>query len=157
MFGTPEAANRLAHEGKGRMVAWLENTKAFVDSIGTCKFWARTVCLKPEILATMFNVATGSSYAAEDAMKAGERVWTVEKCFNVREGMRREDDSLPEKFKTPIVDGPNQGATVDFDRLLNDYYAYRGWDRETSLPPRQRLLELGLDDIAEELKGILPE
>jgi aldehyde:ferredoxin oxidoreductase len=157
MFGTPEAANRLSHEGKGRMVAWLENTKAFVDSIGTCKFWARTVCLKPEILATMFNVATGSSYTAEDVMKAGERVWTVEKCFNIREGMRREDDSLPEKFKTPIVDGPNKGATVDFDRLLNDYYAYRGWDRETSLPSRQRLLELGLDDIAEELKGILSE
>ena len=63
-------------------------------------------------------------------MKIGERMNNLERPFNLREGMNPTDDSLPwSALNEPIPDGPSEGAVVNLEPMLNEYYAFRGWDR----------------------------
>ncbi len=85
---------------------------------------------------------------------AGERIVNLKRAFNVREGITRRDDTLPERFtREPMPEGPGRGQVVDLERMLDEYYELRGWDLETGFPTRERLEELGLSDVAEELAG----
>ena len=52
----------------------------------------------------------------------------VEREFNIREGLRPEDDTLPARFVDhPIPDGPAKGTAIDIDRMVKDYYKEKGW------------------------------
>jgi len=81
-------------------------------------------------------------------MKAGERVFNLEKMFNYREGFRREDDKLPERFfEEPLTIGSEKGAVLnreEFNEMLDLYYRKRGWDPKTTKPDKSKLEELGL-------------
>ncbi len=75
-----------------------------------------------------------------DLATVGERVWTLTRLFNVREGVSRADDELPAKLQEPLDSGPNAGAAIDtesFDAMLDEYYSQRGWDATAGPPPRQ--------------------
>ena len=91
--------------------------------------------------------ATGFGYTVDDLKKVGARAWTVERLFNLREGLSRQDDTLPERlFTLPIPDGPSKGAVVnkaDFEKELDSYYAIWGWTKE-GVPTREALDKLGL-------------
>ena len=89
-----------------------------------------------------------------DILKIGERIYNIEKAFNSREGLTRKDDDFtnPEKFtKEAIPDGPAKGQVAERDLMLDEYYRARGWDVKTGLQTYEKLAELGLSDIAEEL------
>jgi aldehyde:ferredoxin oxidoreductase len=94
-----------------------------------------------------------------DPMALGERVWTLTRLFNVREGITRADDTLPATMTTPLSDGPNAGRTIDLDRfetMLDAYYARRGWG-PGGRPTRGLVERCGLDaavDSATPLAGI---
>ena len=76
----------------------------------------------------------------------------IERAFNIREGLTRKDDTLPERFlKDPYPDGPAKGQIVDLKKMLQDYYRFRDWDETTGFPYRRKLMELGLNDVAEDL------
>jgi aldehyde:ferredoxin oxidoreductase len=96
----------------------------------------------------MANLTTGAGYSLEDLRKVGERVYTLERLFNVREGLTRKDDRLPERFlEEPIPGGPAAGRVVlraDLDQMLDEYYTARGWDPRTGAPTEEKLRELGL-------------
>lgn len=81
-------------------------------------------------------------------MMAGRRIVTLERCFNAREGARREDDVLPWRMMyEPVPGGPQEGLVTDkqmLDRLLDEYYGMHGWDLETGIPKRETLATLGL-------------
>ena len=82
----------------------------------------------------------------EDLRRAGERIWSLVRLFNVREGVDRTDDVLPEALTEPIADGPAEGSRVDadaLDRLLDAYYVARGWG-EDGLPTAATLERLDL-------------
>ena len=89
-------------------------------------------------------------------MEAGDRIFNLMKCYNVREGLTRKDDTWPRRFfEEPIPDGPFKGSVLDenqFNRLLEEYYALRGWEKRSSIPGKGKLMELGLQDAAEELE-----
>ncbi|RLG46998.1 MAG: aldehyde:ferredoxin oxidoreductase, partial [Thermoproteota archaeon] len=71
----------------------------------------------------------------------------------VREGIRRKDDTLPERFtKEPMPNGPAKGQVVNLERMLDEYYQLRNWDLETGIPKRETFERLGMSDIAEELE-----
>ncbi|KAA9398064.1 aldehyde ferredoxin oxidoreductase [Haloarcula sp. CBA1130] len=78
----------------------------------------------------------------------GERVWTLTRLFNVREGISRADDELPAKLQEPLDSGPNAGAAIDtesFDAMLEAYYSQRGWDAD-GRPTPETIERLGLAD-----------
>ena len=80
----------------------------------------------------------------DDYVKAGERVWNVERLFNTKAGFSRKDDSLPPRIlKEPLSDGPAKGETVDLEKMLNEYYKLRGWDNN-GIPTEEKLKELGI-------------
>ena len=84
-------------------------------------------------------------------LSTGERIWNLEKLFNAREGFRRIDDRLPDRFSSiTFRSGPKAGAKFPAekqDTLLDNYYEGRGWDKKTSLPTTEKLKSLGLDKL----------
>jgi aldehyde:ferredoxin oxidoreductase len=92
---------------------------------------------------------TGIHFTADDLMKVGERVWTLERLYNLREGFTAEDDNLPDRMlNEPVADGPSQGFTAKLAPMLEEYYQFRGWD-ENGVPKPEKLQELGLADLVE--------
>ena len=155
LFGTEKAADRFSTEGKGRMVKWFEELRAFADSMEICKYITRTGLIFPEPLIEMLNAVTGLNFTEDDVYKIGERIINIEKAFNTREGFTRKDDTLPKRFlEEPLPDGPSKGHVVNLEPMLNDYYKCRGWNVKNSLSTRAKLEELGLKEVADELEKL---
>ena len=77
-------------------------------------------------------------------MKVGERVWNLERLYNLREGFTKEDDTLPERLlNEPVAEGPSAGFTSKLEPMLVEYYQFRGWD--VNGVPKRKLKELQLD------------
>ncbi len=84
-----------------------------------------------------------------------ERIINLNRAFNIREGIGRKDDALPDLLtKIPSPAGPAKGHVVELDQMLSEYYKIRNWDQETGFPNPEKLAELGLLDVAKELKLI---
>jgi aldehyde:ferredoxin oxidoreductase len=155
-FGTTAVSDVEALEGKGKMVAWSENWVTIGDIMGICKFaWYRSRSFPMliqrglELVKEIFAASTGLPMTAGELYTCGERVYNVEKLFNLREGLGREADYPPARFfEEEMPDGPAKGAKLnreEYDRLLDDYYEARGWDKTTGEPTPGKLGSLGLD------------
>ncbi|MBI4332662.1 MAG: aldehyde ferredoxin oxidoreductase family protein [Chloroflexi bacterium] len=143
-------------EGKPAMCKWFEDLYSAINSLGLCFFTAGScIAFGPTYLSKLFAACTGRDTSPEDIMKAGERVLTLLKAYIVRDGLTKKDDCWPDRFyEEPLPEGGAKGAVLSretMDRLLEEYYALRGWERETGLPTARKLTELGLGDIANEL------
>lgn len=80
-------------------------------------------------------------------MKIGERIWNLEKLFNLKSGFTRKDDTLPPRIlKEPIKTGPSRGEIEELDKMLDDYYKVRGWYKD-SIPTKEKLEELELSEL----------
>ncbi|WP_338740305.1 aldehyde ferredoxin oxidoreductase family protein [Haloplanus salilacus] len=102
-------------------------------------------------LGAEWLTAAGLDHDRESLATLGERVWTLVRLFNVREGFDRADDSLPDLFEEPLPDGPAAGRTVDreaFDAMLDAYYAARGWSPD-GVPTVDTVDRLGLGDVVD--------
>ncbi len=78
-------------------------------------------------------------------MRVGERVWNLERLFNLKAGITGKEDRLPDRIvKEPLPSGPAKGQVVHLEKMLPEYYELRGWDRE-GVPTPERLKELGLE------------
>lgn len=159
-FGVPTAGDRKTYDGKAKLVIYFENFKAVVDAMNLCYFftqWISPHIINPEDISKLFTTATGLPMTAKELMKVGERIHNIEKAFNVREGITRKDDAPPERFFEPIKSGPGKGERLEKEKLaraLDEYYELRGWDVDTGLPKRAKLEELGLAEVAEELRKL---
>ncbi len=140
--------DRLTVKGKAQPLKDLQELFTLYDCMVLCKFGARNAFANSwDNMLILCNAATGFNYTVEDLKKVGARVWTVERLFNLREGLSRKDDTLPERlFTLPIPDGPSKGAVVnktDFESELDSYYAAWGWTKD-GIPTREALEKLGL-------------
>jgi len=136
-------------EKRSDIVRWHEDCYAASDALGFCAFATTAAyAVNPENMAQLFSQALGVKLTAEELMRAGRRIVTLERCFNVREGGRREDDKLPWRMMNePVPEGANKGQVTDqrtLDRLLDEYYQKHGWERETGIPRRETLQSLDL-------------
>ncbi len=106
----------------------------------------------------LLKAITGWEWTEEDVNTMGGWIFNLERCFNVREGFRRQDDYVPQRFHTePLTIGPKKGAFIpreEYDKLLDDYYRQRGWEPTTGVPTRQKLHLLKLTFAAEELEKL---
>jgi aldehyde:ferredoxin oxidoreductase len=139
-------------KGKGIALALNQDQNAFVNSLELCGSAGGEGGFTLDELAELVSAATGVEMNGDGLMKIGERIYNLEKAFNIREGMGRKDDTLPQRFFTEEDDprGHSGMNETKFQEMLDDYYQFRGWDRE-GIPTIQKLEELGLSDIAEQI------
>jgi len=138
-------ANRGADHLTGADIG-TQNTRVMNDSLGVCLF-PQISGFKPETMKDLLNAATGSRLNMADYWKASERIYTLERSFNVREGFTRDDDTVPPRmYKEALSVGAAKGKILTIegiDKLLDKYYADRGW-LKNGIPTKARLEELGL-------------
>lgn len=139
-----------AERGRGTLVKESEDVNAVIDSLIICKNAKGTLYKELADMAKLYTLVTGATMTPEEIAKAGERINTIAKLINTREGLSRKDDTLPWKvMNQPIQDdGPAKGAVVtqdELDLLLDDYYTARGWNVE-GVPTKAKLQELGMKD-----------
>jgi len=130
-----------------------QNFMAAVDSLGLCVFatdhnkWMLPGISKTK-MANLLTAITGIDWNADKIAAAGERVFNLEKMFNLREGFTRADDNLPERFfSDAFTMGPEKGAKLDrqeFTEMMNNFYTERNWDPATTRPSDEKLEQLGL-------------
>lgn len=143
-FGSSKTVDPYAWEGKPRMVIWHENFGATVDSAEMCKYTCFSAyAVRPEDLATFLTYAMGRLITGNDVLQIGERIFTLERLFNLREGLSIDDDRLPDRFtKIPLPEGPAKGQVVELDKMLPKYYELREWDSITGYPKARKLRKL---------------
>jgi aldehyde:ferredoxin oxidoreductase len=102
-------------------------------------------------LLQMVNAATGFNYTVDEFRLVGERINNLTRSFNCREGFTSKDDTLPERsLKEPLPNGPWKGQVIRLQEMLPKYYEFCGWN-EKGIPRKEKLEELGLDFVADEL------
>jgi aldehyde:ferredoxin oxidoreductase len=95
--------------------------------------------------ATILRNVTGLERTTEEIMACGDRIWNLERLFNLREGLDpAKDDTLPTRLlEEPIPEGPAKGKLSRVKEIIPEYYALRGWDAQ-GIPTKEKLAELGL-------------
>jgi aldehyde:ferredoxin oxidoreductase len=141
--------DRHAHAQKSANVARHQDWRTVFNSIVMCIF-ANT---DPELQVKLINAACGLDWTLEDMMRCGERGWNLKRAINNRMGLTAKNDKLPKAMLEPFPDGGSAGYVPDFEGMLLAYYEARGWDARTGRPKREKLLELGLEDVAADLWG----
>jgi len=145
----PTAANPAEAE----VVKDLEDALTVFDAVGACKFMG--MALMAEDVVPVIAHATGWDFQEADFRRAGERIFNLERAFNVREGCTRADDTLPKRLlEEPLPDGPAKGMVVDLEPLLDAYYQFRGWDKITGIPKIEKLKELGLGEVKDQIGAL---
>jgi aldehyde:ferredoxin oxidoreductase len=142
ILGVPEKLDPQGLEGKPEWVKAFQDLTGVIDSSGLCLF--TSFALGAPQYAELLNAALGENWSADDMMKIGERIWNIERKFNLDSGMSTADDTLPERLlKVPISSGPNKGHVNRLPEMLPKYYSIRGWDAK-GVPTKEKLAELGL-------------
>jgi aldehyde:ferredoxin oxidoreductase len=131
----------------------LENALTVLDAIGGCKFMG--ILLTAEDLTGLIASATGWDFEVQDFKTSGERIFNLTRACCVREGVGREQDILPGRLMSdPLPGGPAEGMVIERDALemMKDaYYALRGWDNTSGIPSQEKLRELSLELVADDL------
>jgi aldehyde:ferredoxin oxidoreductase len=144
-YWSPEKdVDRHAIKGKAKMTKHYQDYCAWAyDSLGYCYFLLMDTPEKDVV--DLLESATGIDFGGVDALnKIGERIFTLERLFNLRAGMSAKDDTLPKRFlKEPMPEGPSKGQVFEQDQILPEYYKLRGWD-ENGVPEPEKLMELNI-------------
>ena len=160
IFGipVPHEVDRFTAEGKGALTKWNQDIRtATTDAPTMCAFLLdmAVVGIAAQNTASLMEAVTGFTYTPDDILQVGERINNLAHAFNVREGLTRADDTLPERLLTePLKGGASKGHFISRDELnqmLDEYYEARGWDVQTGAPSREKLEELGLGYVADHL------
>jgi len=151
---TPQYAPDFDRRGLDGKAAWAvrsQNFTAVDDSLVLCRFTSERGgygMYLNESYVRMINAATGWDLDLAELERIGERICTLERAFNVREGISRKDDTLPWRVQhEPMSDGPSKGTFCppeELDQMLDEYYELRGWSKD-GIPTPERLRALGLD------------
>ena len=140
VLGLPVKMDPLVTEGKASMLKVFQDLTALIDSVGICLFTSFAIGL-PEV-AAQYREAVGSDESDADILLKGERVWNLEKKFNIAAGV--EKDTLPPRLlREELPEGPAKGKVNDLYTMLAEYYQVRGWDAE-GIPTPEKEQELGL-------------
>lgn len=144
ILGYPEKLDRFADEGKAAYAKVFHDLTAVIDSLGLCIF--TTFGLGLPDFVDMYNAVVGEEHDNESLLRAGDRIWTLEKLFNLKAGFTKDDDTLPKRLlEDPIENGPSKGNVHHLKKLLPEYYSVRGWD-ENGIPTDETLTALGLEE-----------
>ncbi|MDR2035673.1 MAG: hypothetical protein LBP91_03250, partial [Coriobacteriales bacterium] len=140
ILGYPLKVDPLVTEGKGALLKLFQDLTALIDSSGVCLFTTFGTGL-PEV-AAQYRAAVGTDETDEEILLKGERIWNLEKVFNIAAGV--EKDTLPPRLlREELTEGPAAGKVCELDVMLADYYAQRGWGADGS-PTVEKLESLNV-------------
>ncbi len=125
-LGYDKEVDPHSNDGKAEIAVTTQNLMSVYNALGLCKFLFRAE-IGPELLNVWTNCATGWNNSMEELMSIGERIFNLKRAYNVRLGISRKDDTLPERLLTPHKEGAAAGSSPDMERLLDEYYRIRGW------------------------------
>lgn len=142
ILGLPEKLDPQATEGKATWAKIFQDFTAVVDSSGVCLF--TTFAIGAPQFANFCTAATGHDFNEEVLMNLGDRIYNLERMFNLKAGIDPAQDTLPKRLlEEPIPDGPLKGEVAKLDIMLPVYYQERGWNEE-GVPTDAKLQALGL-------------
>ncbi|OIN97165.1 MAG: aldehyde ferredoxin oxidoreductase [Deltaproteobacteria bacterium CG1_02_45_11] len=146
ILGIPEKVEPTAENGKGMVAKAFQDMTAAWDATGICLF--PIMGMGADNLVAMLSAAIGVPMVLLDFIKIGERIFNIQRLFNLRAGLKKEDERLPDRFlNEPLPDGELAGATLSLVGAMKEYYSLRGWD-ENGTPYLGKLKSLGLADYA---------
>lgn len=145
ILGYPEKLDRFALEGKAAYAKVFHDLTAVIDALGLCIF--TTFGLGAQDYADLYNAVVGGQlHDVDSLMLAGDRIWTLEKLYNLEAGIDSKQDTLPKRLlEEEIPEGPSKGSVHKLDVLLPEYYSVRGWD-SNGIPTEETLKKLGLEE-----------
>ncbi|MEQ8234246.1 MAG: aldehyde ferredoxin oxidoreductase family protein [Gammaproteobacteria bacterium] len=142
IMGVPVKTDPLTTEGKPELVKAFQDATAAVDSTGLCVF--TTFAWTLEDIAPQLDAACEGGWTSESMLAAGERIWNLERKFNLDAGLTKADDNLPKRLlKDAAKTGPAKGMVNRLDEMLPAYYALRGWNTD-GVPTPETLARLGV-------------
>ena len=141
---------RQAGAEKAENVARHQDWRTVGNALVLCQF----ANLAPEDVVELLTEATGFEYSVEDLLTAGERAWDLKRAINCRLGLTASHDRLPGHILQPLKDGAAAGYGLPFEAMMEAYYRVRAWDRATGRPTADRLMRLGLAEVAGDLWGL---
>ncbi len=145
----------MSPEHKGEVVKDIEDLYALVDSSVICKYgtmWPPVFYFDTfeNVIAPLTGMEEWSD--PKFVRRAAERINHLRRAYNHRLGITRKDETLPKRLKEePMPTGPSKGGLPDIDLMLDEYYDFRGCDRETGFPKKSKLHELELDYVVADL------
>ncbi len=148
-YWTPEKeVDPLSTTGKAGMVRHFQDYTSWAnDCVGMCYFLLMETP-EADLVEYLENVTGVDFGGLEGLMTAGERIFNLDRMFNLKAGLTGKDDTLPKRFLTePMPEGPKKGQIVELDQMLPEYYKLRNWD-ENGVPTLEKLKELGLEKFA---------
>ncbi len=161
--GSPELMERIfaVDDGfrLGSFTRCFEDWVCLMSCMGVCNRAGNDRYYSAGLLAELYSAATGHDIDVPSVMKAVERVWTISRMTNVREGVLRDDSQIPQQWFKALKTADDKEHVMkdyykkkllrkeDVQDALDDYYECRGWDKKTGIPTKEKLAELGLDDI----------
>ena len=149
----PETVDRWGEEGKGTAAKLLQDFGILPDILGICKFFSYNGLGLPE-LSELVSSLTGWKVDGNELLTVGERVFNLQRLFNFREGITRTDDLIPRR----TTEIPEFGQYADkaecciknYEKMLEEYYEARVWNKETGRPTQDKLRQLGLESFSGE-------
>lgn len=146
ILGAPEKTDPLSTEGKPAMMKTLQDAAAVVDSTGLCSF--TTFAWTLDDIAPQMDAACEGGWTAEKLLETGERIWNLEREFNLAAGITAKDDTLPPRMlKEAAPTGPAKGKVNELDKMLPEYYQLRGWTT-AGVPTAETRARLGLAELS---------
>ncbi|MGP3778741.1 aldehyde ferredoxin oxidoreductase family protein [Halanaerobium saccharolyticum] len=128
VLGAPEKLDPQELEGKAGWVKTFQDLTAVIDSVGMCLFTSFALGL--DDYREIVNAGTRFDYTSESLLEAGERIYNLERQFNLEAGILPEQDKLPARFDEPLPDGPQKGKKSEYRQILPEYYEVRGWQED---------------------------
>ena len=142
ILGIPEKLDPLCLEGKAEWVKLFQDLAAVIDSLGLCLF--TSFALGADDYKDMFNAIVGEDWTTEELLQSGERIYNLERMFNLKAGISSRQDKLPRRLlEEPIPEGPSRANVHKLAELLPQYYKQRGWSEE-GIPAEAKLAQLGI-------------
>ncbi|MCP3663375.1 MAG: aldehyde ferredoxin oxidoreductase family protein [Gammaproteobacteria bacterium] len=142
ILGIPVKTDPLETDGKAGLVKAFQDATAAVDSSGLCLF--TTFAWTLEDFAPQIDAACEGEWTLERLAEVGERIWNMERQFNLDAGFTGKDDTLPKRIlKEAAKTGPAEGKVSGLDVMLPEYYQLRGWD-DQGVPTAETMKRFGL-------------
>jgi aldehyde:ferredoxin oxidoreductase len=140
VLGKPLILDRFSLKGKAGILQVFENMTAVLDSLILCPF--SVFAVSEELCSALLYAGTGIKISPAELLKVGERIWNLERVYNLKAGFSQKDDTLPDRLFENGSEGNGNGILrQEFNAVLQEYYHYRGWDNE-GVPLREKLEEL---------------
>ncbi len=137
VLGIPVKTEPTDTDGKPELLKAFQDATAAFDAAGICIFTSFAWTLND--VAPQVQAACGDEFTVENLTLIGERIWNMEKDFNLRAGFTRKDDALPKRLMTEAAKtGPAKGVVSGLEKMLPIYYQVRGWDEEGRIKPETR-------------------